>query len=127
MNRKKFILLATSGVAALAIPTWYFRYRVPHYDALLTEPGLLSYIWDEETLRTIGKAYRSQFADEDSERILVNLLSQEDAATTEHLVEALQQQIHHDYESNQIVILDGWMLSITEARQCALYSFSTPA
>ena len=126
MNRKKFILVATAGTAALAIPSWYFNYYVPEYDTALASPGLLSSIWDEATMRTIGAAYRQQFSAEDSERKLVNLLAGDASSTTAQLAEALNAQITTDFESNHTVMINGWVLAITEARQCALYSFSKP-
>ena len=124
MNRKNFILLATTGAAALAIPAWYFKLRTPDYNTALAEPGMLSYIWDDATIRAIGESYRKQFPDENSKRKLINLLSDNPTATTEVLARAVDSQIHTDYENEDIVMLDGWMLSLTEARQCALYSFT---
>jgi len=37
-------------------------------------------------------------------------------------VENMQQKVTEDYESKEIVMIDGWLLSVTEARQCALFS-----
>ena len=83
---------------------------------------MLSYIWDTATIRDIGENYRKQFSDEDSERKLVNFLS--DYASTESTttIEMLRQQIANDYSQGNIVLVDGWVLSRTEARQCALFS-----
>ena len=127
MDRKKFILLATTGAAAIAIPSWYFGYRIPNYDTALTEPGLLSNIWDEETMRVIGSTYRKLYPEENSKRKLIKLLSPGDAASSAQIALALQNQIKEDFEKKNIVIIDGWMLSVTEARQCAFYSYSTPS
>lgn len=33
--------------------------------------------------------------------------------------------IHDDFEQSRTVILNGWILSVTEARQCALFSLLT--
>ncbi len=38
--------------------------------------------------------------------------------------EMLKNEIKQDFETGKIVIVKGWVLSITEARQCALYSLS---
>ena len=122
MERRKFILLSGLGVSALAIPTWYYGFKIPEYDQLLTEPELLSHIWDKPTIYEIGEIYRSQFPDENSERKLVKNLS--DSVTTESVIEGLKQQITEDYYKGNTVILDGWILSRTEARQCALFSLN---
>ena len=110
------------GISAIAIPTYYYKFYTPEYDQLITEPELLSYIWDTATIRDIGENYRKQFSDEDSERKLVNFLS--DYASTESTttIEMLRQQIANDYSQGNIVLVDGWVLSRTEARQCALFS-----
>jgi hypothetical protein len=33
--------------------------------------------------------------------------------------------IHDDFEKGRTVVLNGWILSLTEARQCALFSLVT--
>jgi hypothetical protein len=34
----------------------------------------------------------------------------------------LDQKVKQDFESGNTVLVKGWVLSVTEARQCALYS-----
>ena len=123
MKRRKFILLTGLGVSAIAIPTWYYKYRDLAYDPLLTEPELLSYIWDGNTISEIGEMYRKQVSNENSERKLVSLILNNvssDLTTTE----MLRQQITYDYKSGDTVMVGGWILSRTEARQCALFSLT---
>jgi hypothetical protein len=40
--------------------------------------------------------------------------------------ESIRSQIQADFAADRTVMLDGWVLSVTEARQCALFSL-TPA
>jgi len=124
MKRRKFILLTGLGISVIAIPTWYYKYRDLEYDQLLTEPELLSYIWDGNTISEIGEIYREQFPDENSERQLVGLLSNINSSDTNDWVDSLQQQITEDYKSDNTVMVGGWILSRTEARQCALFSLT---
>jgi len=35
-------------------------------------------------------------------------------------------QIRDDFGAGRTVVVDGWLLSVTEARQCALYSTLEP-
>jgi len=112
------------GISVIAIPTWYYKYRDLEYDQLLTEPELLSYIWDGNTISEIGEIYREQFPDENSERQLVGLLSNFTSSNTNLWIESLQLQITEDYKIGKTVLVDGWILSKTEARQCALYSLT---
>jgi len=126
MKRRNFILLTTGGVAAIAIPTWYYKYGPLEYDTLLVEPELLSYIWDDQTIEEIGKKYQQQYPDEKTERKLVKLISKRISSNSNVLNEVLKQQIEEDYKNERIVMLDGWLLSVTEARQCALFSLTHP-
>ncbi|WP_242082892.1 hypothetical protein [Aestuariivivens sediminis] len=124
MKRREFIPLSGLGISAIVIPTYYYKFYTPEYDPLLTEPELLSNILDGTTIRNIGEIYRKQFSDENSERKLAKLLS--DYASTESTttIEMLRQQIAVDYDKGNTVMVDGWILSRTEARQCALFSLT---
>ena len=122
MERRKFILLSGLGVSAIAIPTWHYGFKTPKYDQLLAEPELLSHIWDSNTIGDIGKIYQEQFPDESSEEKLVKHLSNYESQ--ESIGKDLQQQIADDYNKGNTVMVDGWILSRTEARQCALFSLT---
>jgi hypothetical protein len=41
-------------------------------------------------------------------------------------VAAWEEQIKNDFGTGNVVIIDGWILAITEARQCALFSLTGP-
>ncbi|TDI68072.1 MAG: hypothetical protein E2O86_07985 [Bacteroidetes bacterium] len=124
MKRTNFILLTGVGISAIAIPTWYYKFNIPEYDQLLTEPELLSHIWDGTTIGEIGEIYRKQFSDENSERKLVKHLSDYESTESTTITEVLRQQITDDYNKGNTVMVDGWVLSRTEARQCALFSLT---
>jgi len=124
MKRRNFVLLTGVGISTIALPTWYYNYRDLEYDQLLTEPELLSYIWDGSTISEIGEIYRTQFSGENSERELVTLLSNNVSADLTTTTEMLQQQITDDYKTGNTIMVDGWILSKTEARQCALFSLT---
>lgn len=124
MKRRDFILLSGLGITAISIPTYYYQFHTPEYDQLLTEPELLSYIWDATTIGDIGATYRKQFSDENSERKLANLLSVDTSTESITMIDLLRQQIADDYHQENTVMIDGWILSRTEARQCALFSLT---
>jgi len=124
MDRRKFLLLTGLGVTAIAIPTWYYNFGVSEYDQLLTEPELLSHIWDGTTISEIGQSYMEQFTDEKSERKLVSHLSDYTSTEVTTITQMLRQQITDDFTNGNIVMVDGWILSRTEARQCALFSLT---
>ncbi len=124
MKRRKFILLTGFGVSVIAIPTWYYTFNTPDYDPIIAEPEWLSHIWDGTTIGEIGETYRKQFSDENSERKLVKLLSEYVSTETTTTSDVLRQQIADDYRKGNTVMVDGWILSRTEARQCALFSLT---
>jgi hypothetical protein len=119
MKRRDFILLATTtGIAAVAVPYYYLK--DVEYDKTLAEPKHLSMIWDTETISKIGDKYRLQVPDENSERSLVKLLSAD--IPSSQIEQSLEQKIKTDFKNGNTVMIDGWILSVTEARQCALLS-----
>ena len=79
----------------------------------LETPDFLSHICDAGTLRQLGAAYRTQTPAEASQSRLIQLLQSGVGPET----------IKADYDKGNIVTLNGWVLSVTEARQCALFSF----
>jgi len=121
MKRRNFILLSAAGAAALGASYWYLNYYDQEFNRSIAEPESLSYIWDKETIITIGENYRKKFPSEDSERSLVKVLStniNDDISA----ITALKKRIKYDFKKGNTVMIDGWILSVTEARQCALFS-----
>lgn len=123
MKRKNFILLSGLGISAIAIPTLYFNFRELEYDSYLKSPEFLSNFLDGKSIIEIGELYLKQVPDENNERKLVSLLPISHTSDN-NTIEILQQQITDDYISGETIIVDGWILSKTEARQCALYSLT---
>jgi hypothetical protein len=115
-------MIGTAGIAAVTIPTAYYFLADLEYDQALADPQLLSLIWDTEMIKKIGNQYRLQMPSENSERPLVKSLKA--AASEVSLANAsnLEEIIKKDFETGNTIIVDGWILSRTEARQCALFS-----
>ena len=81
----------------------------------LETPDFLSHICDTPTIRQLGAAYRAQTPAEASQETLIALLQPGITAQT----------IKSDYANGNIVTLRGWVISRTEARQCALFSLDS--
>lgn len=119
MKRRNFVLLASAGVAAVSIPAVNFIfYSIPDYDKKLSTPQLLSLIWDEGTILSIGAKYREKYTEENSERDLARALF---TNSTNQSYGKLEEMTQTDFTEERMVIIDGWVLSKTEARQCALH------
>lgn len=127
MKRRGFILTGAAGIAALSIPTAYYYFLSDiKYDKALAEPQFLSMIWDTTMISTIGNKYRLQIPNEKKERSLVKLLLADASTGSDTSTLSIDQKIKKDFETGNTVTVDGWILSVTEARQCALFSTVTP-
>ena len=122
MKRTQFILLSGLGISAVALPLWYYQCQHSEQEELLTEPEMLSSFLETDGIRKIGELYRKQVASENSEEALELLLSNQGAVQV--TAEGLQRQITEEYQLGQTIMVDGWILSQTEARQCALFSLT---
>ena len=129
MQRRKFIQLSAMGSAAIGITGISCRHRHAGFYDILGKPEGLAQICDLKTLREIGMAYRLQTASERDTDKLVALLSADSAgkpvssASDNLFIQSLiSKKINQDFERGNTVIVKGWILSVTEARQCALLS-----
>jgi hypothetical protein len=117
VKRRSFILLTIAGGLATVTPCCKPRRTL---DAL-TQPFFLSTICDLQTLRQIGTKYRATTPAEAREDVLTQLLTT-DGDQTQQLIH----KVNDDFATGRTVTVDGWVLAVTEARQCALYSFQKP-
>lgn len=118
MKRRDFVFITSLGTVAAAIPSACSYFGNAAYDKALAQPAALSLIWDQPSIISIGKKYRELIPDEASQRALVRLLEEHAAG--------IEQKVTEDFHSGNRVLVDGWILSATEARQCALASLEQP-
>lgn len=123
MKRRNFILLSATGLAAIAVPSLVLQSCAIEYDKSLALSQQLAYIWDKETMITVGKEYQKKYPKENSEQKLAKLLLK-DISNEEGILMTTEQKIIADYKADNTVLLDGWILSVTEGRQCALFSIT---
>lgn len=125
MERKEFIKLSAFAAAAISLPLLHScnEYSGKH---LMTKPTFLSRLFDEKTISDVGKAYTQKTPAENSEDKLIKLLADNSSIanstdeTTIH--QFLDKKIKQDFEKGNTVLVKGWVLAVTEARQCALFS-----
>jgi hypothetical protein len=126
MKRRSFVRLSAVG---LLVPLVGCQIA-PEPHPSIGQPLSLSFIHDSATIHDLGMQYRSLRPGEDNRRRLNRLilsdqeLSIEDPADSIQLLDFLSQKIKADYQLEETILLDGWVLSATEARQCALYSMT---
>jgi hypothetical protein len=126
MKRRNFIIIGAAGIAAASIPSAFYIFRDIEYDPALALPQSLSMIWDNEMIMSAGSSYRLETPVEDSERQLVKRLLAGLPDNKDPIISNFEEQIKEDFDNGNIVIIDGWILSVTEARQCALFSLTEP-
>jgi hypothetical protein len=122
MKRREFIGVAAAGAAGLALPVSAGT-REPAPPGALAVPHLPGAIGVDE----IGRLYRRKFPAEDSidavsEALRADLQLDLEATNASELATGLQDCVRRDFAHGRTVTLDGWVLSATEARQCALHS-----
>ena len=129
MKRRSFILLSATGITALVLPSLSCNSVSPPTSKVLQEPNQLAHICDAQTIRDIGNTYRKQVSAESEKDQLIKLLLTDatgnSISTDSTLLKlALNEKIQADFASGNVVKVKGWILSVTEARQCAIFSFS---
>ena len=82
-----------------------------------------------EAARRLGTAYLARRPSERGERQLVELLEASSPAWREvwdgsgDVSKIARDESRRDYADGRVVLIDGWFLSLTEARLCALTTF----
>jgi hypothetical protein len=125
MQRRDFIRLSAYGTVMLGVPFIAGCSHKP-VNAAIDQPPFLMHIMDKKTILETGKRYISMVPQEASSSILEDLLTEKSdisGSTPPEKVHAHFNAVSTaDFKANRTVIVDGWVLSATEARQCALFS-----
>jgi len=93
-------------------------------------PLILSNFLDEGSLRIIGNSYRVTRPDENSKEKLMNAITsgmpaiQSKTNDLTYQAMEIEKNVEMDFKSDKFIVIKGWVISETEARQCALLSLS---
>ncbi|HEY4197114.1 MAG TPA: hypothetical protein VGM63_16345 [Mucilaginibacter sp.] len=121
MQRRTFIQLSAYTAVALALPL--VDSCTSPTNKVLEQPLFFAHLVDSKTIQETGLSYRKLFPAEDSQTTLTGLLLGKNAPEDKKLIQSsLDKQVDDDFKAGKTVTAAGWVLSITEARQCALYS-----
>jgi hypothetical protein len=122
MLRRQFLRIA--GASAVGLATASCSASEGFGDTSLSQPDILATLGADVT-RRIGSEYRGLHRSEADVHALRNAIlasrpiSERLVGVPRTTVPAL---VRADFERGRTVVIDGWILSITEARQCALFS-----
>ena len=128
MNRRHFITRAAAGTLALGLPNPW-RWASPSAELrALARPALRDML-GESRVRELGAQYQAMYPKEREAEILRSAILSGDIpalmdSPTLHAV--LAARIRDDFAAGRTVLVKGWVLSVTEARQCALFSLLQP-
>ena len=125
MKRRNFIQLSAFASAAISFSSLQ-SCSAPAGEHTLSQPVFLSRLFDENTIKEVGKVYLEKTSAENSEDKLKQLLADNnniaDSKDEKAIHQYLDKKIQQEFEAGNTVMLKGWILAITEARQCALFS-----
>ena len=125
MKRKDFIQLSAFATAALSLPLLP-SCNAPGSDQAMAQLNFLSRLFDEQTIKKTGTSYLQKIPAEKSHHKLVQLLANNSpiagSSDEKAIHQYLEEQVKMDFEAGKTVMINGWVLSVTEARQCALFS-----
>ena len=132
MKRRSFIAASGLGISALAFSALALFGDLFSRNSC-ARPVFLSQLCDDETLRLLGRAYVNLTPEGRNKEILmkqlygkpvdVRSLRQSDILSMQ---EEVEDAISRDFNAGRTLALNGWILSVTEARQCALFAIINP-
>lgn len=133
MLRRTFCQLTSMAVASTFLPFFGCSGPDPALQRKLSLPTTLATINDPTTIAEVGKAYMEQVPGESSPESLIEQLMVgsngdliPETADSLSLQKMMAEKVQADFENGETVVVRGWILSRTEARQCALFSLTNP-
>jgi len=120
MDRRRFLQLTAAGMVASITSS---SCSPDGKDArALTDPELLEMLGPER-VQEIGTRYRAAAPKENTASALRAAIADSKRRRFPLIGKrSTEEQIRDDFAAGQTVVVNGWVLSTTEARQCALYS-----
>jgi hypothetical protein len=123
MDREKFINIMSLCSIGIFIPLISCEGEINDFDRILSFPASISNIFDEDQIVEIGNVYLKQHSNVFSKSELQKeILNHSNEANLEVIFYELSQKIKEDFRIGMTIVIEGWILSKTEAQQCALFS-----
>lgn len=133
MLRRTFCQLTSMAVATTFLPLMGCSGPDTTLQRKLSLPTTLATINDPTTIAELGKAYMEQVPGENNPQSLIDQLLVgangdiiPETADSLSLQKMMLEKVQADFDNGETVVVRGWVLSRTEARQCALFSLTNP-
>lgn len=118
LDRRQFLQLTAAGLVVSATGSAC----AGDGGERVERPQLLDML-GEQKVRELGARYRAAVPGEGSEAALRAAISNtEQGIDLPGLERSIERQVRDDFATGRTVLVDGWVLAETEARQCALFS-----
>ncbi len=131
MDRRTFCIFSSTALACVLMPTISYSEVNAALPVQLSQPAILTTISDTNMIAKLGNAYLGRVDSENTSSRLINaLMTNTNGGAIPHTTDSLtlqrlvSEKIQYDFETGETVVINGWVLSKTEARQCALFSLS---
>ena len=124
MERRAFVRLSAYTALVLTLPLAE-GCSSGSKEMAVAQPLLLSHLIDVKAIKEAGIAYRNTHKAEDNQQKLAELLlggNDINSLNRDEIQTSLDKQVTADFKSGKTLVVKGWVLSLTEARQCALFS-----
>jgi len=128
MKRRAFVSVAGLGITAIGVTLIDFI-DFDFFRPAYCKPEFMSHLCSNEGLRALGQEYLSLYPAERSCDLLITKLCGRPPGIESFsrkeirsIRQRLKDAIKKDFFAGRTVILGGWVLSLTEARQCALFT-----
>ena len=126
LDRRQFLELTATGIVVALTSSACARDSDKDEHAL-AHPELLGML-GAERVRKLGLRYRANVPKENTAPILRAAIADgghQGLRFPWMPRPSIEQQVRGDFAAGRTVLVDGWVLSATEARQCALFSLSS--
>jgi hypothetical protein len=123
LDRRRFLQLTTLGLLVTASDAACS----PSDDvaaAASADPRLVGML-GADRVRQLGAHYRAGTPSESTAAALRGALAGRGIRLPFVAAKSIDDRIRDDFAAGRTVLVDGWVLSVTEARQCALYSLKS--
>jgi hypothetical protein len=115
LDRRHFLQLSALGIVGTLTDIGCSGRR----DRPLDQPFLIATLGPDR-VRELGARYRAQTPAENTADALRAALRNRGGL----FAKSLDEMVEDDFAAGRVVLVDGWVLSLTEARQAALFSFN---
>ena len=124
LQRRQFLALVVTGAAGPAwLPATAATPAVGIPERMLASPDLLGLLGSQRVVRDVGEGYRRLVpAENDLHALTRAIVGPAGTIVPGNVATWIAAQVRQDFAQGRTVTVRGWVLAVTEARQCALYS-----